>query len=73
MTENKKVKLKRFPNCHCSEDCLHEQGRGKLNLNFVTKHKSSPNGGGFRRGPSVAVAIAGPASGGITFWGNAKK
>ena len=43
--------------------------------------KSSPNGGGFRRGRSVSVAMAGRARGAIsavlalfvTFWGDAKK
>ena len=66
MTENRKVKFKRFPDCSCSEECLHDHDTSK-NIQAIMTKKTGKNVF------TVAVALAGPASGGITFWGDAKK
>ena len=74
MTENRTMNVQRFPDCSCSEDCLHDQGtarnyEGCYGLCIVKKYRS------------VSVAMSGKIRGAInacieflvTFWGNAKK
>jgi hypothetical protein len=54
MTENKTTTIKRFPDCTCSEDCLHDYGSGK-------NYKNSCDLCTDKRNRSAAVAMASAA------------
>ena len=66
MTENKKITVKRFPDCNSRENCYKIKGRVHLNSKLLRSISPPLTGEDLGGGRSVAVAMAGRARGAVS-------